>query len=36
MRTLLAVILIGMPFAVLANEAAIQVDHVWARGSGRT
>ena len=33
MRMLLATILIGMPFATLAEEAGIQVDHVWARAA---
>ena len=33
MRTLLAIILIVMPFAGLAEEAAIQIDNVWARAA---
>jgi copper(I)-binding protein len=33
MRTLLATILIGIPFAALANEAAVHVEHVWARAA---
>ena len=33
MRTLLAAILIVMPFAAFANQAGIQVDHVWARAA---
>src|ERR1700734_119158 len=33
MRTLLAAILIVMPFATFADQAGIQVDHVWARAA---
>ena len=33
MRMLLATILIAMPFAAFADEAGIQVDHVWARAA---
>ena len=33
MRTLLAAILMAMPFAAFADEAGIQVDHVWARAA---
>ena len=33
MRPLLATILIAMPFAAFADEAGIQVDHVWARAA---
>jgi hypothetical protein len=33
MRTLLAAILIVMPFAALADEAGIHVGHVWARAA---
>ena len=33
MRTLLAAILIVMPFAAFGDDAGIQVDHVWARAA---
>ena len=33
MRTLLAAILIAMPFAAFADETGIQIDHVWARAA---
>ncbi len=33
MRTLLVTILIAMPFVGLAEETAIQIDHVWARAA---
>jgi len=38
MRPFLAVILIALPLAALADQAAIQVDHVWSRAAiaGRT
>ena len=35
MRTLLAAILIAMPFGAFADEAGIQIDHAWARGTCR-
>jgi len=33
MRSLLAAVLIAMPFAALADEAKIQIDHVWPRAA---
>src|ERR1700722_8983691 len=33
MRTLLTAILMPMPFTAFADEAGIQVDHVWARAA---
>ena len=33
MRTLLATILIVLPFAAFADETGIQIDHVWARAA---
>ncbi len=33
MRTLLAAVLIAMPFAAFADETRIQIDHVWARAA---
>ena len=33
MRTLLAAILIAMPFGAFADEAGIQIDHAWARAA---
>jgi len=33
MRSLLAAVLIAMPFAAYADEAKIQIDHVWSRAA---